>query len=112
MGREIDGSVTPAMTGIVAETVAFDKGCYPGQEFVARVHYRGAEPPKRLVRILFDAGASVEEDNDIMVGGEQVGTVTSAAKGVALGYLKRGIDVPSNGVVGDVEVELLPTQPS
>ncbi len=112
MGKEIDGSVTPAMTGIVAETVAFDKGCYPGQEFVARVHYRDAQPPQRLVRITFDGGATLREGAEITVEGESVGTVTSTGHGAALAYLKRGVDVPSKGTVGDVEVELLPTQPS
>ena len=112
MGKEIDGSVTPAMTGIVADTVAFDKGCYPGQEFVARVYYRDAQPPQRLVRITFDGGATLREGAPITVGGDDVGTVTSTGRGAALGYLKRGVDVPSKGTVDDVEVELLPTQPS
>jgi len=112
MGKEIDGTVTPAMTGIVAETVAFDKGCYTGQEFVARVHYRGAEPPKRLVRITFDDASVVTEGDAIAIGGAEAGIVTSAGSGVALGYVKRGIEMPSQAIVGDVEVELLATQPS
>jgi folate-binding protein YgfZ len=111
MGKEIDGSVTPAMTGIVAETVAFDKGCYPGQEFVARVHYRDAQPPKRLVLITFDDDANLDEGAVISVEGDEVGIVTSAGQGVGLGYLKRGVDTPSPAVVGGVGVELLPTQP-
>jgi tRNA-modifying protein YgfZ len=112
MGKEIDGTVTPVMTGIVAETIAFDKGCYTGQEFVARVHYRGAEPPKRLVRITFDDDSTVSEGDSIVVAGGEVGAVTSADTGVALGYVKRGVETPSEATVGDLEVELLPTQPS
>lgn len=112
MGREIDGSVTPAMTGIVSQTISFEKGCYTGQEFVARVHYRDAKPPRRLVRLTFDAEASVGEGSSMVVGGDEVGTVTSVGPGVALGYLKRGIGVPSRGSVDGVEVDLLPTQPS
>lgn len=112
MGREIDGSVTPAMTGIVSETVSFEKGCYTGQEFVARVHYRDAQPPRRLVRLSFDAEASVREGSSVVVAGDEVGTVTSVDRGVALGYLKRGIDVPSRGSVDGVEVDLLATQAS
>jgi len=106
MGSEIEGSATPAMTGLVAETVAFDKGCYTGQEFVARIHHRGAEPPKRLIRITFDEDASVTRGGPIIVGDVEVGLVTSAAKGVALGFLERGVDTPATGIVGDVEVEL------
>lgn len=107
MGREIGDSTTPAMTGIVAETVAFDKGCYPGQEFVARVHYRNAAPPKRLVRIDFDGEASVVVGGEIIVAGEIVGEVTSTASGVALGYLKRSVDVPAGATVGNTAAELL-----
>lgn len=107
MGREIDDSVTPAMTGLISETVAFDKGCYTGQEFVARVHYREAEPPKRLIRLAFSEDAAVLAGDSIVVGDDVVGNVTSAARGVALGYLKRGYDTPSTGLVDDVEVELL-----
>ena len=110
MGMEIDDSVTPAMTGLISETVAFDKGCYTGQEFVARVHYREAEPPKRLIRLAFAEDAAVPAGGSIVVGDDVVGNVTSVARGVALGYLKRGYDTPSTGLVGDVEVELLPSE--
>ena len=107
MGSEIDGSVTPAMTGLVAETVAFEKGCYTGQEFVARVHYRGAGPPKRLVQLAFDENSELLPGATITVEENQAGYVTSAARGVALGYLKRGFETPLVGHVDDVEVRLL-----
>ena len=110
MGREIDGEVTPAMTGIVSDTIAFEKGCYTGQEFVARVHYRDAAPPKRLVHLAFDGAATIKEGDQIVVDGEEVGVVTSVATGVALGYLKRAVQVPSDGAVGDVPVELCATR--
>jgi hypothetical protein len=110
MGTEIDDSVTPAMTGLISETVAFDKGCYTGQEFVARVHYREVEPPKRLIRLAFTEDAAVLAGDSIAVEGDVVGNVTSAARGVALGYLKRGYDTPSVGMVGDVEVEMLASE--
>ena len=109
MGREIDGNVTPAMTGLVAETVGFEKGCYTGQEFVARVHYRGTDPPKRLVRLTFDDDEAVARGAAIIIEGAEVGHVTSAGRGVALGYLKRGTETPSNGLVGSVDVRLLAT---
>ncbi len=109
MGREIDDTVTPAMTGLVSETVGFEKGCYTGQEFVARVHYRGSDPPKRLIRLTFKEDAVVESGEAIIVAGEDVGKVTSAGRGVALGYLKRGHETPSSGLVSGVEVSLLAT---
>jgi folate-binding protein YgfZ len=109
MGTEIDGNVTPAMTGLVAETVGFEKGCYTGQEFVARVHYRGTDPPKRLIRLTFDANEVVAPGATIIIEGDEVGQVTSSGSGVALGYLKRGAETPSDGLVGSVDVRLLAT---
>ena len=105
---EIDGKATPAMTGIVGHTVSFDKGCYTGQEFVARVHYRDAAPPRRLAQIAFEPGAEVAAGAEIMVDGEPAGTVTSAvgALGVGLCYCKRSVELPSDGVVGSVAVVL------
>jgi len=101
---DIDGSATPAMTGIVAHTVNFDKGCYTGQEFVARVHYRDAAPPRRLVQIAFEMGSDLATGVDITVDGENVGTVTSVAPSVgkALGYCKRSIALGTEVFVGSV----------
>jgi folate-binding protein YgfZ len=111
MGADIGGSVTPSMTGLVVQTVGFEKGCYTGQEFVARVHYRGTEPPKRLVRLTFDVDAIVAPGAPIAMDDTQAGEVTSVGRGVALGYLKRAYETPSTGVVGGVEVRLLATRP-
>jgi folate-binding protein YgfZ len=112
MGKEIDSSVTPAMTGIVSDTIAFEKGCYTGQEFVARVHYRDAAPPKRLVHLVFDDDGQLPEGASIVVDRSDVGTVTSVARSIALGYVKRGVDTPSSGTVADVAVKLLAIRPS
>jgi folate-binding protein YgfZ len=105
---EIDGTTTPAMSGIVEHTVNFEKGCYTGQEFVARVHYRDAAPPRRLVQIAFEPGSAIAEGANVMVDDESVGTVTSVvdALGIGLGYCKRSITVPSEGVVGSTSVAL------
>ena len=40
-GRELDDRVLPAETGLVERAVSFTKGCYPGQEPIARQHHRG-----------------------------------------------------------------------
>jgi len=105
---EINGNVTPAMTGIVDHTVSFDKGCYTGQEFVARVHFRDAAPPQRLVQMTFEPGADVAAGAEIMVDGEPAGTVTSVVSslGVGLCYCKRSVMLPAEGVAGPVPVVL------
>ena len=40
-GRELDDRVLPAEAGLDARAIDFEKGCYPGQEPIARQHYRG-----------------------------------------------------------------------
>ena len=41
LGRELDDRVMPAEAGLEERAISFTKGCYPGQEPVARLHYRG-----------------------------------------------------------------------
>ena len=49
-GRELDDRVLPAEAGLDERAISFTKGCYPGQEPVARLHYRGH--PNRGLRVL------------------------------------------------------------
>ena len=49
-GREIDDRVLPAEAGLVERAVSLTKGCYPGQEPIARLHYRGHA--NRSLRVL------------------------------------------------------------
>jgi folate-binding protein YgfZ len=102
MGKEIVAKTTPAMTGIVDQAVSFTKGCYPGQEFVARVHYRDAAPPWRIVHVEFHPCAKVVDDMELLLDGEPVGSITSAAscQPFALARLKRGVEVPAAVTVG------------
>ena len=50
LGREVDDRVMPAEAGLDQRAISFTKGCYPGQEPVARLHYRGH--PNRGLRVL------------------------------------------------------------
>jgi len=106
MGTEIHEDVTPSMTGLVDKLVAFDKGCYTGQEFVARVYFRGAKPPRRLVQLISPNDEALDADCDIRIEGNAVGIVTSAAGSMGLGYLKRSVETPGevfvNGVLAEV----------
>lgn len=54
-GREIDLEVLPQETGQTGRAVDFEKGCYTGQEVVARIHYRG-HVHRRLVGLRFGEG--------------------------------------------------------
>jgi folate-binding protein YgfZ len=91
-GREIDDRVLPAEAGLVERAVSFTKGCYPGQEPIARLHYRGHA--NRSLRRLEVEGEPPPYDAEIVVGDKVVGRVTSALPGAALGYLRT--DLPED----------------
>ena len=92
MGSEIDGDTIPNATGQVGRSVSFTKGCYTGQELVARIDSRTAGPPMSLVRIS-GVGLLPPAGADIVLEGDVVGTLTSAVDTgdgfLALGYRKR-----------------------
>jgi folate-binding protein YgfZ len=102
MGRELDESTIPASAGIVDRSVSFTKGCYTGQELVARIDSRGDRVPTKLRRVLGRA----EVGDELMVDGRAVGTVTSAAEGVALAYVRRDVELPAEASIGTEPVRI------
>ncbi len=100
MGREIDDRVMPAEAGLEERAISFTKGCFPGQEPVARLHYRGH--PNRGLRVLSIEGEEVPAyDAELTFEDKVVGRVTSAvANGggvLALAYVRR--EVPADAVL-------------
>ena len=94
MGREIDDRVLPAEAGLDERAISFTKGCYPGQEPVARLHYRGHA--NRGLRVLEIEGTGLPDyDAPLTAADAVVGRVTSAvvanAGVVALGYVRREV---------------------
>jgi folate-binding protein YgfZ len=75
--REIDERILPAEAGLDTTHVSFSKGCYPGQEPVARLHFRGH--PNRGLRVL-ELDELPEYDAPLLHDGREVGRVTSAAR--------------------------------
>jgi folate-binding protein YgfZ len=96
-GKEIDESVLPAEAGLTETHVAFDKGCYPGQEPIARLHYRGHA--NRGLRVLRVEGAAVGAE--VTFNGKPVGRVTSAVNDVALAYVRTEVPEDAELRVGD-----------
>jgi tRNA-modifying protein YgfZ len=94
-GKELDDRVLPAEAGLDERAISFTKGCYPGQEPIARLHYRGKV--NRRLRVLEVDGA--EPGQEISYGGKVVGRVTSAVADRALAYVRT--EVPA-----DAEVEV------
>ena len=92
-GTELDDSILPAEAGLDETHISFTKGCYPGQEPIARLHHRG-HANRRLT--VLDVEAATPGD-EIVHDGKAVGRVTSAVLGVALGYVR--VEVPEGAEV-------------
>jgi folate-binding protein YgfZ len=87
LGRETDHRTLPAEVGWLADAVHLDKGCYRGQETVARVHNLG-RPPRKLVLLLLD-GMSTDElpahGTEVTLDERVVGFVGTGARHYELG---------------------------
>jgi folate-binding protein YgfZ len=120
MGSELTEKTIAAEAGLVERTVSFTKGCYTGQELVARLDARGNNVPRRLVGVIGGTDPEGDRlaygmtlhgadppappadrvDGDDVVADKVVGTITSAAWSSVLGawaalaYLHRSIESP------------------
>ena len=96
-GADITPENFPGECGILERAVSFKKGCYPGQETVARMYYRG-HPNRYLHRLVLE-GPAPKPETEILQDGKRVGSVTSVAplpvdgNTLALGYLSRKTDL-------------------
>ena len=79
-GHEIDEKILPAEAGLDATHISFSKGCYPGQEPIARLHYRGHT--NRELRVV-ELGEEVEVERVTSQAQRPDGSV------VALAYVRR-----------------------
>jgi folate-binding protein YgfZ len=100
LGFETDHRTLPAEVGWLAPAVHLEKGCYRGQETIARVHNLG-QPPRRLVLLLLD-GITTEELPVVgtpvtTVDGRAVGFVGTAARHYELGPIALAVVKKSVG---------------
>jgi len=93
-GREIDDSILPAEAGLDETHISFTKGCYPGQEPIARQRYRGKV--NRRLRVL-DVDGGAEPGDELLLDGKKVGRITSAVPGIALAYVR--VEVPDGATL-------------
>jgi tRNA-modifying protein YgfZ len=101
-GVDMGAENLPGEAGIVERAVSFTKGCYIGQEPVARMHHRGR--PNRRLRGL-RLSAAVPAGDPVVSGGKEVGRLTSSATSPRLGpiglaILRREIEAGDEVVVG------------
>ena len=115
MGQDITEGAIPAEAGnrILEDAVSFTKGCYVGQELVARVESRGGNVPRRLLGVMLGeaegrpahpkAGEPLFQETDTA---RQVGTLTSVALSprlglIALALIHRSVDPQATLVCGN-----------
>ena len=103
-GAELSEATIPHESGLVDVSVDFDKGCFLGQELVARIDSRGASTPRQVRWIELEGSA--EPGADVSLGGSEVGTLTSVADGLGMGLVHRSVEpgqtVQVNGTTGIV----------
>ena len=102
-GREMDEKTFPQEAGIDATAVHYNKGCYVGQEAMAKIHFRG-KVNRRLA--VLKADGSLRPGTVLNLGDSKVGEVTSAADGTALALVRytveRGATLDAEGATATV----------
>ncbi len=108
IGLDTDHRTIPNEVGLLGVAVHLDKGCYRGQETVARVHTLG-RPPRRLVRLHLDGSADAlpEPGTVVELDGRPVGFVGGTARHyelgpIGLGLLKRNVDPDAELLVAGI----------
>ncbi len=122
-GAEMDGSNLPPEAGLESRAISYTKGCYIGQEVIARLRTYG-QVAKALRGLRFAEGARPEKGDKLFFGDKEVGYVCSAihspalAANLGLGYVRKehnqiGTALRARGAVGEVEatVVALPFEP-
>ena len=109
LGRDMDGDTIPQEAGINERAVSFTKGCYVGQETVARLHYRGK--PNRHLRGL-RLSEPAETGDPIVLGERELGHVGSACVSprhgpIGLAIVRREATPGDTVLVGGSEAELV-----
>ncbi|HXI83066.1 MAG TPA: glycine cleavage T C-terminal barrel domain-containing protein [Verrucomicrobiae bacterium] len=93
-GVDMDESMIPNEAGLEARAISYDKGCYIGQETIARIKTYG-HVNRRLVQIVITGESIPTRGDKIVMEGREVGQLTSAirssrlGKPLALGYVRR-----------------------
>ena len=116
-GRDFGLDNFPQETGLTERTVSFDKGCYTGQEVVARIHYRG-HVNQRLMGIQAPGEEPLPLAAELFREGKPSGRITSPVQSprfgsIALGMIRREVDPgtslsTSPAAEADIVVRILP----
>jgi len=116
VGQDTDHKTLPHEVGWIGPAVHLNKGCYRGQETVARVHNLG-RPPRRLTLLHLDGSANLvpAHGDEVLFGDRVVGTVGSVARHFELGpiasaIIKRSVPIDAQLRVKTADGEVAATQ--
>lgn len=104
MGRDVDQGTIPQETGLVDQAVSFTKGCFLGQELVARIASRG-HVNRHLRGVVIEGGTRPPEGAEVFFGELRAGALTSVSHSpglgaaVALALLRREVEPGARVVV-------------
>ncbi len=101
MGTELTEDTIPAESGVVPLAASFTKGCYTGQELVARIDSRGGHVPHFLRHVRLNRPARAGDV--VEVDGKDVGRLTSVSGDLALAYVGRAVEPPALSSLGTIE---------
>ena len=109
LGYDMDADTMPQEAGINERAVSFTKGCYVGQETVARLHYRGK--PNRHLRGL-RLSEPAERGTEILLGEKVVGRLGSTSVSprlgpIALALVRREAEPGATVEVGGAPAEVV-----
>ena len=117
-GLDMEENTLPIEAGLEKDAISFNKGCYIGQESVARITYRG-HVNRSLLASIFQATNRFRRGDKISKDGQEVGWVTSSGyspnfkRAIALGYVRREVLEPGTTVFiefsdGGVDAQVTP----
>jgi folate-binding protein YgfZ len=119
-GADMDESTLPGEAGLDARAVSYSKGCYIGQEVIARIRtYGQVARGLRGLRLPGDLATLPQHGDKLLHDGKEVGFITSALRSptfranIALGYIRRECNQPGTAltlrtVAGEFPVSIIP----
>ena len=105
IGLEQTEKFTPHMLNLdLLDAISFDKGCYTGQEIVARTHYKGATKRRTLA---FESDSPVAVGDSVSDGDRETGTVLNVADKKLLAVVRTG-DSTDEMAAGSIRLNSVP----
>ena len=102
-GRDMDNKTFPQEAGVDGRAVHYEKGCYLGQEAMAKIHFRG-KVNRRLASL--EGSGPLEPGAEVTAEDQKIGAVTSASNGRALALVRHSVEpgtkVKAGGTVATV----------